>query len=393
MLEFDVADTYLYNIGINIFCIVVMALLYFSCRRGFSQTQDIIILCRIQLLIIVILVMDIIMWSTDGMEGKAAYITEYAVNMIYFTGQVLVVMDWVRYVVYRVYNKKLPEKVDMFGLVIPAVAIMVVIFTTPVTKLCFYVDSSNFYHRGSLCTVLALITMAYIIVASFIGLHRRSKEILSEKRRECLIISAFAIPPLIGGSAQVLTYGIALLWPTVVLSILMAFINMQNQAISQDALTGLNNRGNLDRYLNSVVDGSDRSVALIIADINNFKKINDSFGHDVGDDVLTYVSEILKKTFAGTPAFLARYGGDEFVIVMADEPAGSTEIMIRKIIDNVKMFNDTIDYGFELSLGIGYAKYPDQNITDVNSLLKAADTNMYVNKNMMKSKVKQEVAK
>ena len=213
------------------------------------------------------------------MEGKAAYITEYAVNMIYFTGQVLVVMDWVRYVVYRVYNKKLPEKVDLFGLVIPAVAIMVVIFTTPVTKLCFYVDSSNFYHRGSLCTVLALITMAYIIVASFIGLHRRSKEILSEKRRECLIISAFAIPPLIGGSAQVLTYGIALLWPTVVLSILMAFINMQNQAISQDALTGLNNRGNLDRYLHSVVDGSDRSVALIIADINNFKKINDSFGH------------------------------------------------------------------------------------------------------------------
>ena len=98
--------------------------------------------------------------------------------------------------------------------------------------------------------------------------------------------------------------------------------------------------------------------------------------HDVGDDVLTYVSEILKKTFARTPAFLARYGGDEFVIVMADESEGSTEIMIRKIIDNVKMFNDTIDYGFELSLGIGYAKYPDQNITDVNSLLKAADTNM-----------------
>jgi GGDEF domain-containing protein len=67
--------------------------------------------------------------------------------------------------------------------------------------------------------------------------------------------------------------------------------------------------------------------------------------------------------------------------------------MVVKIRDNVKLFNSTINYGFELSLGIGYAVYPSQDITDVNSLLKAADASMYRNKKMMKSKAEQEVRK
>lgn len=188
-------------------------------------------------------------------------------------------------------------------------------------------------------------------------------------------------------------YGLSILWPTVVLSILMAFINMQNQAISQDALTGLNNRGNLDKYLHSVIDGSESMIGLIMVDINNFKKINDSFGHDTGDDILIYVSGILKNTLAGTSAFLARYGGDEFVIVMQDGSEKDIEKLLNKIRTGVEVFNSTINYGFRLSLGMGYAVYPSADAKDVNSLLRTADKNMYTNKKLMKSKVGGEVLK
>jgi diguanylate cyclase (GGDEF)-like protein len=393
MLEFNVAGTLIYNIGIDIFSVIIMIMLYYSSRKGFSYTQDMIIFCRIQIMIIVIILADIVMWLANGRPGRAAFYIEYADNMIYFFCQILVVMDWIRYVIYRVYGKKIPEKMELMVLIIPSVILMVLIVTTPATKWCFYIDSANYYHRGILCTSLAVITIMYIIAASVIGLVRRSREKLGEKKREYLIISAFALPPLIGGTAQVITYGLSILWPTVVLSILMAFINMQNQAISQDALTGLNNRGNLDKYLHSLIDGSEGRVGLIMADINNFKKINDSFGHDTGDDILIYVAGILKNTLAGTSAFLARYGGDEFVIVMPEGSEKDIEVLMNKVRTGIEVFNATINYGFVLSLGMGYAVYPSAEVGDVNSLLRAADKNMYINKKLMKSEAGWEVRK
>lgn len=183
MLEFNVAGTLLYNIGIDIFSIIIMIMLYYSCRKGFSYTQDMIIFCRIQIMIIVIILADIVMWLVNGRPGRAAFYIEYADNMIYFIFQILVVMDWMRYVIYRVYGKKISEKIELLVLIIPSVILMVLIVTTPATKWCFYIDSSNYYHRGALCTSLAVITIMYIVVASAIGLIRRSREKMGDKER------------------------------------------------------------------------------------------------------------------------------------------------------------------------------------------------------------------
>jgi len=87
--------------------------------------------------------------------------------------------------------------------------------------------------------------------------------------------------------------------------------------VSQDPLTRMNNRGNLDRFLHILEDSqAEQQVSFIMADIDSFKKINDIYGHAEGDNALIQTADIIRRIFSGTPAFLARYGGDEFVIVM-----------------------------------------------------------------------------
>ena len=75
----------------------------------------------------------------------------------------------------------------------------------------------------------------------------------------------------------------------------------------------------MERYLGARKEArQNRPIALILLDVNDFKHINDYFGHEAGDAALIYASDILREIFNRTDAFLTRYGGDEFVIVMSE---------------------------------------------------------------------------
>jgi diguanylate cyclase (GGDEF)-like protein len=152
-----------------------------------------------------------------------------------------------------------------------------------------------------------------------------------------------------------------------------------------DTLTGLPNRqqcGELaSRCLEEAATGS-QSVAFMYLDLNGFKRINDTFGHSVGDTVLQRVAKILCATLESfvRPAlelFLARLGGDEFVIIARHAEARSIALAIAKVV--AEELEKPILYGtleFITALSIGIAVYPEDG-RDVETLLKHADTAMY----------------
>ena len=84
-----------------------------------------------------------------------------------------------------------------------------------------------------------------------------------------------------------------------------------------DALTGLNNRGEFDRYLHIITENipADKKLYLLLFDADGFKGINDEYGHQEGDRALRLIADALRKVCHGTDRFCARYGGDEFVII------------------------------------------------------------------------------
>lgn len=101
------------------------------------------------------------------------------------------------------------------------------------------------------------------------------------------------------------------------LPILLAFLEIQNSEIYSDALTGLNNRRRMEIFLQDMIHNSSESepFRIHIVDVNDFKQVNDKFGHIAGDRALQLVADALHNVSDRLHGFCARYGGDEFVLI------------------------------------------------------------------------------
>lgn len=148
-----------------------------------------------------------------------------------------------------------------------------------------------------------------------------------------------------------------------------------------DALTGLHNRRYLDSQLTTLVNHAvqrNRELSLLVVDIDFFKKVNDTYGHDAGDDVLREFSKRVRKNVRGID-LACRYGGEEFVIVMPDTDAEVAGIVAERLRQRVAGEAFPIAGGTRLlnvTISIGLASL--DAVTDTPEvILKRADTALY----------------
>ncbi|GAA0820841.1 putative bifunctional diguanylate cyclase/phosphodiesterase [Clostridium tertium] len=149
-----------------------------------------------------------------------------------------------------------------------------------------------------------------------------------------------------------------------------------------DELTGLNNRKQFKNIIEKELEkhiASESRGALIIIDIDNFKFINDSYGHKCGDILLEKFSEDLKKIF-NDDQLLCRFGGDEFLIFISSiSYLNEINTTVRKIMDILKNPYDINGHKIYSSTSIGVSVFPDDG-EDFEVLLKNADAAMYIAK-------------
>ena len=155
-----------------------------------------------------------------------------------------------------------------------------------------------------------------------------------------------------------------------------------------DALTGLPNRSLLDDRLEQALlhaERYSRHVTVAFMDLDNFKSINDSLGHDAGDELLVQMSGRMSKTVRSTDT-VVRLGGDEFVILLFDQPnvEESVAIALERLMKAVAEPMDLRGHKVQLGCSIGVATYPLDG-GDGSTLLKNADTAMYRAKELGKS--------
>lgn len=155
--------------------------------------------------------------------------------------------------------------------------------------------------------------------------------------------------------------------------------NMLQHQAHHDTLTGLANRVLFDDRLYQAILRANRSkskLALFFIDLDKFKYINDSYGHKAGDKVLKDVSKLMKQEIRKEDT-IARFGGDEFTIIMEDiHNPQEAMILAQKILRVLELPIDFSDDTLSLSASIGIAVYPD-NTVDADLLLKYADIAMY----------------
>lgn len=380
-VTFDVRSTLLFNIGMDAFAILVILIVFFSSNRLRSNSYDQRLLRRIQLTLIAVLTTDAIMWIFNGRPEKLVPFIEYVDNIVFLMFVLHVTFCWLQYGWYRIYRMPFPKKSWIIFCLVPFVLLSLLAITTPWTKLVFYIDDAHYYHRGNLNIIYSLFFMLYILFTSIIALIKYQTTVLQSDKNELLSISSFILGPLIGGIVQALMYGCSLSSPATAFSMLLVYLNLQDSAISQDGLTQLNNRFTLDRYLQNYFDSEKKdNICLILFDVNSFKSINDMFGHLNGDKALTQIATTLKFTFRRTNAFLARYGGDEFVAIIQDCGTEKAETEIQKVKTSLSNFNNTKNFPFILTISAGYCICPTKDVTSAKELIQHADKNMYEEK-------------
>jgi len=143
-----------------------------------------------------------------------------------------------------------------------------------------------------------------------------------------------------------------------------------------DPLTHLPNRAKLKLQLENRFEHAPNSpFALMFLDLDNFKNINDTMGHKIGDKILIEVSRRIRET-VGKYDFYARFGGDEFVILLQDADSAAIDLTAQKLIQVFKEPCTLNETEFFLSASIGIVLYPDDALNG-DDLIKHADTAMY----------------
>ncbi|MDJ0324415.1 EAL domain-containing protein [Cryobacterium sp. PH31-AA6] len=143
-----------------------------------------------------------------------------------------------------------------------------------------------------------------------------------------------------------------------------------------DDLTGLPNRRALYTDVRlSLALGADGRRALLLLDLDRFKEVNDSLGHDVGDELLVLIGHRLSGRL-GSKDLLARLGGDEFAILLDNAGRQEAEVMAGAIRDALAVPFTLAGIALQTSVSIGIALFPEQG-ADLTSLLRKADMAMY----------------
>ncbi|OGK08698.1 MAG: hypothetical protein A2W80_15820 [Candidatus Riflebacteria bacterium GWC2_50_8] len=152
----------------------------------------------------------------------------------------------------------------------------------------------------------------------------------------------------------------------------------------RDQLTGLFNRGRFYRdlkHLAGTFAHNGKSLWLLFIDLNNFKVINDTFGHKMGDRVLQSQSFAISRSVADA-GMTYRYGGDEFCVILP----GRDEHEVKLIVRRIELASEQAPGGITVSASVGFALY--QNGEDLEAFVARADTEMYDAKRLIKEKKK-----
>jgi diguanylate cyclase (GGDEF)-like protein len=371
------------DIILNVFSIILLIILYIeSIKHSVQASLHYKLYMHMLQVTIIMLVVDIFS-RFDGNPGTIYPWINQTGNFLIFMLSPVLPSIWLLYSHYEVFQNE--DKTRRFAIMLYAViaANFVLLVISQFTGWFYYIDSGNVYHRGPFFLMSAFFNVA-LIFASLVLITVNRKKI--EKKHYSTLVF-FAVPPMVGIVLQILLYGWSLMLNSLVLSLLMVFLNIQNHSIQTDYLTGVFNRKKFEACLNAKINSSSKrkTFSAILLDMDNFKAINDTYGHEMGDGALQLCVKLLRKSLKSKD-FIARYGGDEFYIILDISNLAALEGIIARINDCIEDYNESGAQPYNLGFSIGYEVYDYNSGMKAEDFKKLLDKKMYENKQATKAK-------
>ncbi|MBN2510461.1 MAG: GGDEF domain-containing protein [Spirochaetales bacterium] len=357
-------------IDLNIFLSLVLLMIIIMINRkqiykSFS-TRLFINLCASTILL---LLLDAVSWALNG----KGYWLEYISVLLFYLIEPVPLVIWLCYLDYHL-NASAERLKRRWYYMQPFLVVLVLLVINVFHPVIFYVDERAMYQRGDwLFLVLAmnLGILLYTIVLAVLRVNRLERKVFG-------VIVMFGFIPLAGSVFQVLFYGVSILWNTVALSVISVYLFLETQKEIKDYLTGLLNRQQIEDMITARMTEYDRrgGFTLVMVDMDDLKLINDSCGHKEGDRAIIKVSRILYSSVKGIDK-VARFGGDEFVILLEDDNPEHVKEVIRRIDAALAEENSGSPFPLGLSVSTGYAVYTPSRFHSIQDLLQRADEEMY----------------
>lgn len=370
---------------INLFCVIIIA--YTLIRliiRNDRQISQIKFRYMIIWHIALLLINGVGGYVNNMFAGGNANIT-VAIMAVYYITLNMAIRSWL---IYYTYSVNLPEKRRRNTVRLINLGTAVFVFlnaTTEYTHFLYYsngnqtLKASTFYIQWIyLFGIQLFITAAYYIYAH--------SSLTRAERKMAYLIGSYPIVLVITLLVRHTIGNFPFMAMSNTLAILVIYIGYLDNVISIDPLTDINNRSSMYEYIQKKIDENPENLCLIMIDINEFKNINDKYGHIEGDRALKIVAGTMKKIVLENyrSGFLGRFGGDEFIAVIENdrEKAEKLAETIRSSIRKAAVDNNL---KYDISLSIGIAQL-EKSVKDAECLISAADAEMYKNKEMIKSR-------
>ncbi len=335
------------------------------------------------LLLITFLSFTADMMSSIEASSGVLFALAAAGNYLEISLNTLLIPVFYRYLCDRIFNLNPKVKRAMDHVLwILTVTVVGLVLSTAFNGWIFYYDKAGVYHRGPLFPLLMIgFFVMMLLVEGF--LVSQKQKIESHCFRSLVL---FLAAPLVGCGLQFLVYGLPFSLLGITFAALVLFTNIQNRNIDRDYLTDVFNRKALDTYIRRKISLSSthRTFSAILLDIDDFKSINDHFGHTEGDAALIDAVRILREALTFSD-FIARYGGDEFCIILDSDDPQVVERTIDRIGECLRGFNERKGKPYTLNFSMGYSIYEPAEGNGFESFLREIDQKMYKNKLAQKS--------
>lgn len=330
-----------------------------------------------------ILLTDILIFLFLGNSGLAVRIALTVLQTIFFALCSLFCMLWAFYCAIRPGNK--PRRYELVLLAVPFILLLVFLAFNFAYGFIFRITDANEYERGEFFHIVTACTYLYVIY-TVMQIWQNKKHLSRSEFYTFMLVPLF--PMAVGVVQLTFRAEVLMVWPATALSLVIMQMATLTEKINLDHLTGLYNRKYLDDYIHDVLQmnraggggKNGKKFAAVMLDLDNFKRINDTFGHVEGDHAIVLAADLLRKSIRKGD-FVSRYGGDEFLIVLEQCSETTPARVIRRIRENVHKFNSESNLPYVIEFSVGYKVYSNLHGMTSRQIFAGIDELMYENKN------------
>lgn len=355
----------------NIAGIIIVGMLIANCRNWSKSSRkeynvQVFLVCLIGIYCLTELTQNLL----DGTKsGTIAAMQLILCSLLYFINM-LMALGWVRFIAMHLgftIHKGLRTL-----LLLPLIAGTAILVLNCYFPLVFSIENNVYRHHFLHVYYLIAAGFYFIVGLAIYGISRNNGGVL-----KFFPVWLYIIPASIGiildsiSDSSYLGICNAIAAGAVILS-------LQNELVFRDSLTGLYNHSYFTQVKHKLNKKKNPCISGIMMDLNQFKSINDTFGHAEGDKALIAAANIIRSA-AGSYGDAIRYAGDEFIILINTLEEEKILSCIKRIEDGFKAFNEKSNKPYKLSTSMGYAVF-NAEVQSVNEFINSIDKNMYMNK-------------